>query len=388
MKIEKNIELNKEIEEFKNSIGKKSSDMIGANIELKNISKKYEGNSEYTLNNINLKINAGEFCVFLGPSGCGKTTLLRMIAGLNSITKGDLLFNDKKYNNLSPSERDVAMVFQSYALYPHLNVYKNMAFGLSLARERKDIIDRRVKDTCKILQIEKHLYNKPSDLSGGQRQRVAIGRAIVRKPSAFLMDEPLSNLDAKLRETMRREIVDLHRMLNTTSIYVTHDQLEAMTMADKIVVFNNGVIQQFGKPKDLYFKPENLFVAQFIGSPTMNLFDAYFDGTNIVSDIINIKTKPSKEIANKLRINEKLVIGVRTENFNISFSKKLGWIESKIQNVEVLGKEQLIILKTPNKVVIITIGNEKEYNYGDTIYFECNEKMLHIFNKETTLRIN
>ncbi|WP_336603146.1 ABC transporter ATP-binding protein [Mycoplasma anserisalpingitidis] len=223
-----------DLDKLINEVGEVSKTTNGAHIKLVNLSKKYEGNEKYTLENINLEIKPGTFCIFLGPSGCGKTTLLRMIAGLNSITKGDLLFNDKRYNNLLPNERNIAMVFQSYALYPHMNVYNNISFGLKIAKERKDIIDRRVKDVAKILKIDDYLYRKPRDLSGGQRQRVAIGRAIARKPLVFLMDEPLSNLDAKLRENMRREIVNIHRMLNTTSIYVTHDQLEAMTMGDQL----------------------------------------------------------------------------------------------------------------------------------------------------------
>lgn len=382
-----NEDLKAELNEFLKTVGNNKVDKIGANIKLNNLSKKYEGNAEYTLENINLEIKSGNFCVFLGPSGCGKTTLLRMIAGLNSITKGDLLFDGKKFNNLSPSERDIAMVFQSYALYPHMNVYKNMSFGLTLAKERKDIIDHRVKDAAKILKIEKHLYNKPADLSGGQRQRVAIGRAIVRKPSVFLMDEPLSNLDAKLRESMRREIVDLHRMLNTTSIYVTHDQLEAMTMADQIVVFNDGKIQQNGSPRELYFKPANLFVAQFIGSPTMNIFDGSFDGKNIILPELGISTKPTESQLKLLKNDQKLKLGIRTENIEISNLKKDGFIKLKIYNVEVLGKEQLVTFTLNTGFLYVTTGNEVFYEYGNDAYVKIHDKHLHVFDLETTLRV-
>lgn len=217
---------------------------------LKNIGKKYEGRDKFTIRNIDIEIEDREFCAILGPSGCGKSTLLRMIAGLTSITEGQLYFGDKLMNRVLPKDRDIAMVFQSYALYPHLTVYDNMAFSLKMKKESKEVIHKRVTEAAKILQIEDYLYSRPSDISGGQRQRVALGRAMVRKPSVFLMDEPLSNLDAKLREHMRVELVRLHKNLETTSIYVTHDQTEAMTMADKIILLDKGKIQQFGKPKN------------------------------------------------------------------------------------------------------------------------------------------
>lgn len=231
-------------------------------VKLDNIGKKYEGRENFTIRNIDLDIEDKDFCVILGPSGCGKSTLIRMIAGLNSITEGTLYFDDKIMNKVEPKDRDIAMVFQSYALYPHMTVYENMAFSLNMKNESKKLIDERVKNAAKILQLEDYLYNRPSDISGGQRQRVALGRAIVRNPAVFLMDEPLSNLDAKLRESMRVEIVRLHNQLNTTSIYVTHDQTEAMTMATKIVLLDKGIVQQVGAPTD------------FIGSPTIYLLQA------------------------------------------------------------------------------------------------------------------
>ncbi|VEU58658.1 ABC transporter ATP-binding protein [Mycoplasmopsis gallinacea] len=377
-----------DLDKLVSEVGQVYKESNGAHINLVNISKKYEGNEKYTLENINLEIKPGTFCIFLGPSGCGKTTLLRMIAGLNSITKGDLLFNNKRYNNLAPSERNIAMVFQSYALYPHMNVYNNISFGLKMAKERKDIIDRRVKDVAKILKIEDYLYRKPKDLSGGQRQRVAIGRAIARKPLVFLMDEPLSNLDAKLRESMRREIVNIHRMLNTTSIYVTHDQLEAMTMGDQIVVFNDGKIQQSGSGRDLYFKPANLFVAKFIGSPTMNTFDAiYEDGLIKYKNLFAFNV--DKEVADKLNENQKLEIGFRSEDIKISNQFSENSIKGKINNIELIGKDQLIAVTIDSDTeFIINAPNDVFFNLYQEVYIEFVNSRIHIFDKESENRVN
>lgn len=378
-----------DIDKMVSEIGEIYNSNSGAHIKLVNISKKYEGNEKYTLENINLEIKPGTFCIFLGPSGCGKTTLLRMIAGLNSITKGDLLFNNKRYNNLLPNERNIAMVFQSYALYPHMNVYNNISFGLRIAKERKDIIDKRVKDVAKILKIDDYLYRKPRDLSGGQRQRVAIGRAIARKPLVFLMDEPLSNLDAKLRENMRREIVNIHRMLNTTSIYVTHDQLEAMTMGDQIVVFNDGKIQQSGKGKELYFKPANVFVAKFIGSPTMNTFEAVYNNGFIYDESGKINIKLDKETAEKLYNNQKLIIGFRSEDLRISYTNVDNSALGKISSIELIGKDQLVLVKLNDKTeFIVNATNSDEFELFTHVYVEFVVSRIHIFDKETENRIN
>ncbi|UUD36342.1 sn-glycerol-3-phosphate ABC transporter ATP-binding protein UgpC [Mycoplasmopsis citelli] len=361
----------------------------GAHIKLVNLSKKYEGNEKYTLKDINLEIKPGSFCIFLGPSGCGKTTLLRMIAGLNSITSGDLLFNNKRYNNLLPNERNIAMVFQSYALYPHMNVYNNISFGLRIAKERKDIIDRRVKDVAKILKIEDYLYRKPRDLSGGQRQRVAIGRAISRKPLVFLMDEPLSNLDAKLRESMRREIVAIHRMLKTTSIYVTHDQLEAMTMGDQIVVFNDGSIQQSGTGRELYFKPANLFVAKFIGSPTMNTFDAVYKNGKLHSLDQSLSINVESQTAQLLTENQQLVVGFRSEDIKILETSELSDTEAVVFNIELIGKDQLVLAKiNENLEFIITASNNEQYELYQNIALKFDHSRVHIFDKATQKRIN
>ncbi|MCU9935077.1 ABC transporter ATP-binding protein [Mycoplasmopsis cynos] len=378
-----------DIDKMVSEIGEIYNSNSGAHIKLVNISKKYEGNEKYTLENINLEIKPGTFCIFLGPSGCGKTTLLRMIAGLNSITKGDLLFNNKRYNNLLPNERNIAMVFQSYALYPHMNVYNNISFGLRIAKERKDIIDKRVKDVAKILKIDDYLYRKPRDLSGGQRQRVAIGRAIARKPLVFLMDEPLSNLDAKLRENTRREIVNIHRMLNTTSIYVTHDQLEAMTMGDQIVVFNDGKIQQSGKGKELYFKPANVFVAKFIGSPTMNTFEAVYNDGFIYDESGKINIKLDKETAEKLYNNQKLIIGFRSEDLRISYTNVDNSALGKISSIELIGKDQLVLVKLNDKTeFIVNATNSDEFELFTHVYVEFVVSRIHIFDKETENRIN
>lgn len=273
-------------------------------VTLKNVGKKYEGREAFTLRHIDLDIEDKDFCVILGPSGCGKTTLLRMIAGLNSITEGDLIFDEKRVNKVPPKDRDIAMVFQSYALYPHMSVYDNMAFSLDMRKEPKKLIHERVMEAAEVLQLTDYLYSKPSDISGGQRQRVALGRAMVRKPKVFLMDEPLSNLDAKLREHMRVELVRLHQKLGTTSIYVTHDQTEAMTMATKIILLDKGQIQQVGPPEDFYERPANIFVAKFIGSPTMNIFKGVIQGGKFVSEEDQLSIIPSKVQKLKLREHE------------------------------------------------------------------------------------
>ncbi|AHI54250.1 multiple sugar-binding transport ATP-binding protein [Spiroplasma sabaudiense Ar-1343] len=343
-------------------------------VELRNLSKKYEGNPLYTLENINLSIEDKDFCVMLGPSGCGKTTLLRMIAGLNSITKGDLVFDEKRANDLPPKDRDIAMVFQSYALYPHMNVYKNMGFGLKMKKAKKDLIDQRVKDVAEILNITHLLYKKPSEISGGQRQRVALGRAIVRKPKLFLMDEPLSNLDAKLRETMRTEIVKIHKALESTTIYVTHDQVEAMTMATKIVLMNDQKIQQVGSPTDLYENPENLFVANFIGNPTINQYKGILEGEYFVNESKTIKVKLSKEeIETIKKQNSKWIyLCVRSESVKISKSKTDTQV--LVIHVELLGKEKEIKgFVDDNSNISVTVSNNSEV--------EADQKINVVFEK-------
>lgn len=358
-------------------------------VTLKNIGKKYESREEFTLRNINLEIDDKDFCVILGPSGCGKTTLLRMIAGLNSITEGDLIFDDKRVNKLASKDRDIAMVFQSYALYPHMTVYDNMAFSLSMRKERKNIINERVTEAAKLLQIEQYLQSKPSDISGGQRQRVALGRAIVRKPKVFLMDEPLSNLDAKLREHMRIELVRIHKQMETTTIYVTHDQVEAMTMATKIILMNDGKIQQVGKPTEFYERPQNMFVARFIGSPTINMIRGKMkDGKFISEDgIINVTPNEIDKKALKNYDGKDVFLGIRSERFLSGKAEES--FEGIIDVIEVLGKEKTLFVKLKSgKDLNITVPGHYKYEMGEAHNFGLDVDALHFFDAETQERIN
>jgi multiple sugar transport system ATP-binding protein len=283
-----------------------------AEIVLKNVTKRYPDGTE-AVKQMNLDIADGEFVILVGPSGCGKTTALRMIAGLEDITEGELRIGDTVVNDLPPRERDVAMVFQSYALYPHMTVRENMGFALRLAKVRKREINQRVEEAAKILDLTEQLERKPANLSGGQRQRVAMGRAIVRQPAAFLMDEPLSNLDAKLRVQMRTEVSRMQQRLGTTTVYVTHDQVEAMTLGDRVAVMRLGVIQQVGPPKELYGEPVNLFVAGFIGSPAMNFTPAKIDGNTIVLPMLEAPLP--EELRSKIDGTRELIAGIRPEDF-------------------------------------------------------------------------
>lgn len=313
-----------------------------------------------------------------------------MIAGLNSITEGTLYFDDKIMNKVEPKDRDIAMVFQSYALYPHMTVYENMAFSLNMKNESKRLIDERVKNAAKILQLEDYLYNRPSDISGGQRQRVALGRAIVRNPAVFLMDEPLSNLDAKLRESMRVEIVRLHNQLNTTSIYVTHDQTEAMTMATKIVLLDKGIVQQVGAPTDFYRKPNNLFVAGFIGSPTMNIIEGKITDGIFVSNTGEIKIRPSDNDSKLIRNYEgkKVYLGIRSERF-IAEKRDYNTLSASIDVIEMLGKEQLLYTKLNDGTnIVISQPGYFDYNIGEKHYFTLDPEALHFFDGDTAERIN
>lgn len=357
---------------------------------LNNVGKKYEGQEDFTIRNINLEIQERDFCVILGPSGCGKTTLLRMIAGLNSVTEGDIFFNEKRVNSVPPKDRDIAMVFQSYALYPHMTVYENMAFSLAMKKERKKLIDERVKEAAKLLQIEKNLHAKPSDISGGQRQRVALGRAIVRNPKVFLMDEPLSNLDAKLREHMRVELVRLHKKLGTTTIYVTHDQTEAMTMASLIILMNDGIIQQFGRPEDFYNRPKNRFVAEFIGSPTMNIIDGQIEEGKFISENREIEISPSKKDWEKLRAYEgkAVSLGIRSERFILEGEIREEF-KCKLEVVEMLGKEKILYTRLENgQQIVISVPGHYDYEEGQDYRFGFELEALHYFDKEDGQRIN
>lgn len=357
-------------------------------IEFRNIAKKYAGRENYTLQDINFTIQDKEFVALLGPSGCGKSTLLRMLAGLNSITKGDLLFDNLRVNGLNPKDRDIAMVFQSYALYPHMNVYNNIAYGLKVRKEPKNLINNRVLNVAKILKIEAYLSNKPSDISGGQRQRVALGRAIARKPKLFLMDEPLSNLDVKLREEMRSEIVKIHKLLETTTVYVTHDQLEAMTMADQIVLMNNAIIQQIGTPRHLYDYPDNLFVAKFIGNPTMNIMTVLIkDGYALIGNWFKMKIIDHDLAKLKPYENKMVYLGIRSENISLC-EKDTACFEAELVLHEILGKEEQGLFDSANpNSTIVTMRPGQNLERGKKYYLEFNNSKIHFFDLDSQERI-
>ncbi len=358
-----------------------------AGLTLKGIYKKYPGNV-VAVSDVNLEIRDKEFIVLVGPSGCGKSTTLRMIAGLEEISEGELYIDGKLMNDVAPKDRDIAMVFQNYALYPHMTVYENMAFSLKLRKEKKDVIDRKVREAAEILDITQYLDRKPKALSGGQRQRVAIGRAIVRDPAVFLMDEPLSNLDAKLRNQMRAEIIKLRERINTTFIYVTHDQTEAMTLGDRIVIMRDGYIQQIGTPQEVFNNPRNLFVAGFIGTPQMNFFDARLtreQGKYFV-ELGGIKVALSEEKQQRLAANnvepQEVTLGVRPEHTNIVENG----IAAKVDVSEMMGSSVHLHVTAEGRDVIIivpTLEMKGHYGMGDTIHFNFEGNVAHVFSKET-----
>lgn len=358
-----------------------------AGLKLKNIDKIYDKATEI-IKNLNLNIQDGEFLVLVGPSGCGKSTILRMIAGLEEISGGELFIGETKVNNVHPKDRDIAMVFQNYALYPHMSVYDNMAFGLKMRKFKKEIIDQRVNEAAKILDLEELLDRKPKQLSGGQRQRVALGRAIVREPKVFLMDEPLSNLDAKLRVQTRFEVKKLHKKLNTTFIYVTHDQVEAMTMGDRIVILEKGVIQQVGTPDEVYHYPENVFVAGFIGSPAMNFISAQVTEDNRLN-VKNIYLEPDeklREIINKNNLKgKKVILGIRPENFSIN-PDSVNIIKAKPELIETLGSEKLVHFTIDNRKITAKITSEVDISTENETCFVVDISKINLFDKETTKR--
>ena len=316
-------------------------------ITIKNLEKSFNDNK--VIKNFNINISDGEFIVLVGPSGCGKSTLLRMISGLESIDQGEIYLDTKLINNLIPSKREIAMVFQSYALYPHMNVFENMSFGLKMEKIPKNEIHDKVKSAAATLQIEDLLERKPKQLSGGQRQRVAIGRAITRNPKVFLFDEPLSNLDAALRSEMRVEISKLHKKLKSNIIYVTHDQIEAMTLADRIVVLNNGIIEQFGTPNDIYSDPNNIFVAEFIGSPKMNIIKINKDQIINSNTIELFKNKITFE---NFEFKDEIYLGVRPENISLKDDHEIK-LDVKVDLIENLGFEKIIYTKISGNEIII-----------------------------------
>lgn len=357
---------------------------------LNHIYKKYDNAENYSVTDFNLAIQDREFIVFVGPSGCGKSTTLRMIAGLEDITEGELVIGDKVMNDVAPKDRDIAMVFQNYALYPHMTVYDNMAFGLKLRKYDKAEIKKRVENAADILGLTEYLQRKPAALSGGQRQRVALGRAIVRDAKVFLMDEPLSNLDAKLRVAMRAEIAKLHQRLETTTIYVTHDQTEAMTMADRIVIMKDGFVQQIGSPKEVYNKPVNIFVAGFIGSPAMNFFNVTLNN-GVVRDGYGLELRVpegrNKVLVEKGYEGKELVFGIRPEDINSEQvaidAAPESTVRSEVVVSELLGAETMLYTRIGDTEFISKVDARDFHSPGETIDLSFNINKAHFFDKET-----
>ena len=368
-----------------------------AGITFKNVQKVYPGDV-IAVNDFNLEIADREFVVLVGPSGCGKSTTLRMIAGLEDITSGELYLGDRLVNNVAPKDRDISMVFQNYALFPHMTVYDNIAYGLKLRKTPKKIIKEKVDEVAKILDLSELLHRKPRALSGGQRQRVALGRAIVRNPAAFLLDEPLSNLDAKLRTQMRSEITKLHYNLGATFVYVTHDQTEAMTMGERLVVMKDGFIQQVDTPQNLYDYPQNLFVAGFIGSPQMNTFDATligrdgllyakFDGGELPLPMSRFSDGSLEEYLDKT-----VIIGIRPENIHPESEQRLletvGLIDATVELSELMGSGVYLYVTCGTTQIIATLPVGSAARHGTPVRLAVDCEKIYIFDKETELRIS
>jgi multiple sugar transport system ATP-binding protein len=359
-----------------------------AKVVLKNLTKKFD--EVIAVNEMNNTIEDREFAVLVGPSGCGKTTTLRMIAGLEEITEGEIYIGDRLVNGVAPKDRDIAMVFQNYALYPHFNVYDNMAFGLKLRKTPKLEIEKRVKETAKILKIEELLKRKPKQLSGGQRQRVALGRAIVRDPKVFLMDEPLSNLDAKLRVQMRTEIAKLHERLKATIVYVTHDQTEAMTMADKIIIMKDGIVQQTGKPQEVYDYPDNMFVAGFIGSPAMNFLDATV--TNQMTFKSNVfeldaSDRIKKIIKDNKLMGKEVVLGIRPEDLEdsnfVQNASKNNTVTANVEVTEPMGSEIYVYIDIEGVLITARVNPRSGYSSGEKATLYVDTDKIHLFDRKT-----
>jgi multiple sugar transport system ATP-binding protein len=360
-----------------------------ASVKFEHVTKRY--GDVVAVNDLNIEVNDREFLVFVGPSGCGKTTSLRMLAGLEEITDGNIYIGDRVVNDVPPKDRDIAMVFQSYALYPHMSVYDNMAFGLKLRRVPKSEIDRRVKEAAKRLGIEALLDRKPKQLSGGQRQRVAVGRAIVRNPAVFLMDEPLSNLDAKLRVQARAEISKLHMQLGTTFIYVTHDQVEAMTMGTRIAVMKDGLLQQVDTPQNLYDRPDNVFVAGFMGSPSMNFFEATLTGNEgemyVDTGAFRVKVPAERQGPYMAYKGKQIVFGLRPENMHDPEYAPPGIhqavVESKVEVTELMGNEVILYLNAKDKSFLARVDPRSKMHVGNTVGIAFDMDRFHVFDKQT-----
>ncbi|MEY8097853.1 ABC transporter ATP-binding protein [Falsihalocynthiibacter sp. S25ZX9] len=346
-----------------------------ANLALRNLTKSY-GKTE-VLHGISLDVADGEFVVFVGPSGCGKSTTLRMIAGLEETSSGIIEIGGREVNNLEPKERDIAMVFQNYAIYPHMSVKKNIAFGLRSSKMPKADKEKRIQEVAEILDMVNLLDRKPNQLSGGQRQRVAIGRAMVRDPAVFLFDEPLSNLDAQLRTQMRLEIKKLHQRVGNTIIFVTHDQVEAMTMADRIVIMKDGHIQQVGTPAEVFHKPANTFVARFIGAPSMNLLEGRIDGTVVTlasGQTVNVPTLTATK-------NQSVLLGVRPDDLHPASANPI--LTGKVVLREPLGSETLIYVETPSGEIIAKADGRTPPEVGETVHLGADAENLHVFDTES-----
>lgn len=367
-----------------------------ANVTLKNIKKIYD-KKVVAVEDFNLEIQDKEFIVLVGPSGCGKSTTLRMVAGLEEITEGELYIEDRLVNDVAPKDRNIAMVFQSYALYPHMTVFENMAFSLRLRKEPKAIVEKKVRDAAEVLGITDLLERTPKALSGGQRQRVAIGRAIVRNPKVFLMDEPLSNLDAKLRNLMRAELIKLRKRINTTFIYVTHDQTEAMTLGDRIVVMSGGVIQQIGTPQEIFDHPANIFVATFIGSPQMNLFDARLQVQNdeyyvmLEGKRVELPEEKQKKLKENQVEEQDVVLGIRPEHMEFCENKEEAQLSALVDVSELMGSSIHLHVNVNGKdavVIVPTLGLSKmgrdSMQSGGEVHFTIDGRVLQLFHKETT----
>ncbi len=374
-----------------------------AEVVFDHVTRIYPGNDEPSVSDLSLDIKDGEFLVLVGPSGCGKSTTLRMLAGLEEVNKGRIMIGDKDVTTMQPKDRDIAMVFQNYALYPHMTVADNMGFALKIAGTPKDEIRQRVEKAAEVLDLTEYLDRKPKALSGGQRQRVAMGRAIVRQPKVFLMDEPLSNLDAKLRVQTRTQIAALQRQLNVTTLYVTHDQTEALTMGDRIAVIKLGVLQQVGAPTELYDRPENVFVAGFIGSPSMNInIHPVVNGqAKIGEDTISLP----REAVDKLTPDDqgKIVVGFRPENASLAGADEPDAFSLKVANVEDLGSdgyiygniltdnsvaEQAIVMSDQNKLTTIRVNPRDLPKVGDVVKIHIDPEKMHLFSPASELRLN
>ncbi|MEN1970464.1 sn-glycerol-3-phosphate ABC transporter ATP-binding protein UgpC [Lentibacillus sp. N15] len=359
-----------------------------AELRLEHIQKSYDKKA-IAVDNFNLHIQDKEFIVFVGPSGCGKSTTLRMIAGLEEITGGELYIDDRKMNDVAPKDRDIAMVFQNYALYPHMNVYDNMAFGLKLRKFKKDEIKQRVENAARILGLEAYLTRKPKALSGGQRQRVALGRAIVRDAKVFLMDEPLSNLDAKLRVQMRAEIQKLHQRLQTTTIYVTHDQTEAMTMATRLVVMKDGIIQQVGAPKEVYDHPENMFVGGFIGSPSMNFLSGTLKDSAFQLGELSVAVPEGKmkSLREKGYVDKEVILGIRPEDIHdepvFIDSTPDTKVTATIDVAELMGAESYLYSKVSEQEFVARVDSRSDITGGERVDLAFDMNKVHFFDKQT-----